>query len=401
MFASHQRKLILVRTDPIQDLVQEPSDFKTSIEAASSNEIVLIEDRRAKDSFQNLSNFSKFMEDYDWNDSRLLVSTPINDVLLRETCWLYMYHNSKDYANDPSIIHLRRLVMSITDNKHEFNSAIFHAPQEQNTIDSYSNTLGSLIFFHINVNVEELHDAILQKVQDLNDALATRMDETIQDCIHSLLLSIIKMHFTSQIERKEFSVYQFLVFFSLKEELGSFKTAKEISPIISAIQYAFRLFVIKELKDNVATQVDIDGLLFFITDRKNTSFGCIREIAKLCRTIIESETDSFPQVVPGVNADKTLDFSSGIINGVSISINDISNAVQNLRKSIKSKLKDIQLGMPYRKLYKNTIIDIITQTDPGYSFLDSNAHLNDAKSCLVDFIQADMNLSSQFRTGNG
>ena len=172
MFASHQRKLILVRTDPIQDLVQEPSDFKTSIEAASSNEIVLIEDRRAKDSFQNLSNFSKFMEDYDWNDSRLLVSTPINDVLLRETCWLYMYHNSKDYANDPSIIHLRRLVMSITDNKHEFNSAIFHAPQEQNTIDSYSNTLGSLIFFHINVNVEELHDAILQKVQDLNDALA-------------------------------------------------------------------------------------------------------------------------------------------------------------------------------------------------------------------------------------
>ena len=213
LFSSDQRKFITILAVPNQ---VEPieSSFKQCFEMLVSNDHVEIQDPRGRDSFQILTNFSEFGENLDWNACRSLVQLPTNyeSVIFKEQCWLFLKRNSDKYANDPIIIHLRRIVMSLADNKTAHATSIFHSLQESRSYDNYAATLASFIYFHLNANVEDLPISIAEQVQELRAALNSTVTDSIQTFIHSLLVSIVKQDFPTQIERKVFTTYRFLVF---------------------------------------------------------------------------------------------------------------------------------------------------------------------------------------------
>ena len=207
-------------------------------------------------------------------------------------------------------------------------------------------------------------------------------------------------------------VYRFIAFTSMNSN-GSFSQAGEVTPRIAKMQYFARACVFQCMRSefqicgNNQTEAKkvLEQYKEFVSEGQFNSFARLREIMHLVSSSALIEHNE-PQMdwVHGSNYT-----AIALPDGCIVSTHSLSNSYRHYMEKLKTKLKFLLMGYPWKKLptLQDVHVDDINCNDTGYSFLNDaqNVKLINVKKELVKHLSSAEGCKEQFvrstATGDG
>jgi len=209
--------------------------------------------------------------------------------------------------------------------------------------------------------------------QELREAIDAEEveDNKVKEAIHKFGLALFCKK-RRNIAKGDFAcpVYRFLVISSITEG-GSFMKESDITNIIAKLQWTCRAMIYEEMLRMMETMTEKQAwkkLGKFVKEGRYTAFNSIRQVLHLASAIAYG-TSGMPQI-------EWLDddHNKASINGKAVELDDIKEFVHDRIEAAKAVLeKEILLSHEFEEFgYTSAkIIDILRNTQIGYSFIDS------------------------------
>jgi hypothetical protein len=355
---------------PMNDFNVAEVIANNNLRLKNSNTEPVIE-RKERDLFHYLTFMKDFLEAFDVDQVIESVSMP--DANLEANPYLnikddvdsyYQFIKTQYIVNATNQNYgLRLIAMSKSPSDNPLKA--FNSLQEIKSENSYSETVVKFLCFLIRVflnrdsdfqereaydfspddeiaNNIEIRERIEQYDQNIRDQDRLNVQYAPKDFLHMVLLSVFKSKLRDSSNTFDFLIYQFICFNALKED-GELRPFINITHSVVHLKFFLRLCFLYEASKPTTTQNEIDQLrLNFYT---HGSFKSISQLKSLAESASNStlhsqmKNSALPVIVNGKASTNQVK-----VNGTTISLSSISNAVKSASQLAESSLKELRLG---------------------------------------------------------
>lgn len=271
-------------------------------------------------------------------------------------------------------------------------NGIFGSHQEGTSMDDYGRMLGRLICFLLRSytkrdfkwTIEHPYwDSISERFQEIDAFCRERQVDksSIRKSIHGLFSELFDWQEERIIDEMKCPIYRFVIAALVNTNATGFSTAKEVTPIISKLQYCIRANIYRQIMDRneegdhmLSDDGGLYGLRKFVIEEGHTPFNRLRQLMHKA-TAIANSGPKLAQVSWKGDLRNPHDYSIFEVNGKSLSVKTIQNLRINLIKGNEKRLHEKLLigvdldGLPSFDEYESS--DILSSQMWGYSAFES------------------------------